>query len=175
MQHGPCHQQLKKTVEDINTFRPHPIKNVKVSKVYTPRLEHTLNVLKSTDHSNAVVIISVMTNNAEAYQSVSHSQSILRNIVDTLKLETSSQNIIILKSPPSRNFNIFQYNKAMYDLCQSAGVFLARTLVKQIHIKPDGLHILDQYKHLMVKSIAAAIKKVDPKGHYGFPKNWYIS
>ena len=166
---------IEKAVEQINTYRPHPIKTVNVSKIYTPRLENTLNAIQSTDHSNSVVIISVMTNNAKAFQSVSRSKSILNDIINNLKKEISVENIIVLESPPSLNFNIFPYNKAVFDLCQSEGVFFARNLVKRTHLKPDGLHILNHYKHLVIKSIAAAIKKVDPKSHYHFPKNWYTS
>lgn len=166
---------IEQAVKNINTYRPHPINNVRVTKCYTPRLEDTLRAIRSTDHTNSIVILSVMTNNANAYQSVSHSTSLLKNVVDYLKNETYAQNIIVLESPPSRRFNIFPFNKAMFDLCHSMGVFFARNLLKQNHLKTDGLHILNHYKHLMIKSVAAAIKKVDPKQYYRFPNNWYIS
>ena len=166
---------VEQAVKNINTYGPHPIKDIKLTKNYTPRLEDTLNAVKSTNHSNSVVIISVMTNNAKAYQSIYQSKSLLSKIVEHLKEEVSVKNIIVLESPPSHNFNIFPYNKAMFDLCQNIGVFFARNLVKRVHLKPDGLHILTQYKHLMIKSVAAAIKKIDPKSHYHFPTNWYNS
>lgn len=166
---------IEETVKNINTYRPHPIQNVSITKCYTPRLVQTLDSIKTTNHSNSVVIIAVMTNNAKANQSVAYSKSILNKIFEHLKTEISAQNIIVLESPPSLNFDIFPYNKVMFDLCQSNEVFFARNLLKKVHMKGDGLHILNHYKHLMVKSVAAAIKKIDPKRHYRLPNNWYVS
>ena len=166
---------VEQAVKNIKTYGPHPIKEIKVTKNYTPRLEDTLNAIKSTNHSNSIVVLSVMTNNAKSHQSPYKSKSLLSEIVEHLKGEVSVKNIIVLESPPSCSFNIFPYNKAMFDLCQNTGIFFSRNLVKQVHLKADGLHILNQYKHLMIKSVAAAIKKVDPKSHYGFPRHWYNS
>ena len=158
---------IEEAVKRIDTFGPHPIKDVKVEKIFTPRLEDTIREIKSRDHSNAVVLISVLTNNAKAHQNIYQTKALLQEALELLKKQISQENIIFLESPPSLKFYIHPYNLAMFHVCRSNGVFFAPNLLQPIHIKPDGLHILNQFKHLMVKSVSAAIKKVDPKKHYG--------
>ena len=163
---------IEEAVKKIDTFGPHPIKDVKVEKIYTPLLEDTIREIKSHDHTNAVVLISVLTNNAKAHQNIYQTKALLQEALDLLKKQVTPENIIFLESPPSLRFYIHPYNLAMFHVCRSNGVFFAPNLLKPIHIKPDGLHILNQFKDLMVKSVSAAIKKVDPKKYYGFCDAW---
>ena len=150
-----------------------------VRMCFTPKLEDVLQALTQTDLENSVVIIAVMTNNAKERQPVHHTHSLLQRILENLKKQTSSEKIIILESPPSLQFDVYPYNRASYQLCRSAGVFFALSQLERYHIKDDGLHIRDQYKHLMIKSVAAAIMKVNPYIHFGlFPsvrRPWKIA
>ena len=145
-------------------------KDFNVSMCFTPKLEDVLQAVSQTDHANSVVVISVMTNNAKEGQSVEHTDSFLQRIINNLKRQTSLKNIIIMESPPSLQFDIYPYNRASYQICCSSGVYFALSHLDRCHIKDDGLHIRDPYKHLMIKSVAAAIMKVNPYIHFGlFP------
>ena len=150
----------------MQTDQRHPIKEIKVEKFYTPRLEDVLPAVMQNNHSNAIVVIAVMTNNAKGKQPVLQSQSILSKVLNILKPQTPLENLIVLESPPSLNFDIFPYNYAMYQICKSSGICFAPNLLRPSDIKPDGLHILPRSKHLMVKSISAAIKKLDPHKYF---------
>ena len=146
---------------------------------FTPKLENVLQAVTQTDLENSVVIIAVMTNNAKERQPVQHTHSLLQKILDNLKRQTSSEKIIILESPPSLQFDVYPYNRASYQLCRSSGVYFALCQLERCHIKDDGLHIRDPYKHLMIKSVAAAIMKVNPYVHFElFPsvrRPWIIT
>ena len=160
---------IENAVHAIISARPHPIGDIKVAKCWTPRLEDVLSEVKKRDHSQSIVIISVMTNNAKAKQPVSHTQSLLQSVFDELKTQVSPHNIIFLESIPSLNFDIYPYNRAAYHTCQNSGIYFAPNLLTRSNIKPDGLHILARYKHLMVKSVSTAIKKMNPYVYFGFP------
>ena len=154
-------------------------KAFEVSMCFTPKLEDVLQAVTQTDLENSVVIIAVMTNNAKERQPVQHTHSLLQRILDNLKTQTSSEKIIVLESPPSLQFDVYPYNRASYQLCRSSGVYFALCQLERCHIKDDGLHIRDPYKHLMIKSVAAAIMKVNPYVHFElFPsvrRPWIIT
>ena len=161
--------RIEDAVHAIISPRPHPISNIKVAMCWTPKLEDVLSEVKKRNHAHSIVIISVMTNNAKAKQSVSHSQSLLQSVFDELKTQISPHNIIFLESPPSLNFDIYPYNRAAYHTCHNSQIYFAPNLLTRSNIKPDGLHILARYKHLMVKSVSTAIKKMNPYVYFGFP------
>ena len=142
-------------------------KDFNVSMSLTPKLEDVLQAVTQTNHANSVVIIAVMTNNAKQCQPVERTHSILQRIVDSLKRQTSPENIIIIESPPSLQFDIYPYNRASYHLCCSSGVHFSLSQLETCHIKDDGLHIKNSYKHLMIKSVVAAIMKINPYIHFG--------
>ena len=128
----------------------------------TPRLEDVVRAVEQNDHSGTIVIISVLTNNAKARQPVTNAQFLMEKIFNTLSHQTSPGKIIFLESPPSLNFDIFPYNHAIFQSCQNIGVFFSFGLLEPSHMKRDGLHILPQFKHLMVKSVSCAVKKISP-------------
>ena len=134
---------------------------------YTPTLDDALHDVEHHDNRNTLVVISTMTNNAKSHQAVTKTKSLLQQLVEKLKRQVLSKNIIFLESPPSRNFDIFPYNQMASHLCKSLGVMFALNLVARPHIKPDGLHILPQFKYLMVTSAAAAIAGREPYGLLG--------
>ena len=115
-----------------------------------------------------------MTNNAKANQTVAYTQLLLGKIFSKQKTEIPSHNIIVLESPPSLNFDIFPYNQAMYHMCQNSQVFFAWNLIQRYHIKPDGLHIRNQFKRFMIMSVSAPIKKLNPYYYYGLPFSFNV-
>ena len=98
-----------------------------------------------------------MTNNAKDQQPMSKCQSLLQKAVTILKTQTLAKNITFLESPPSLNFDIFPYNQMAFQLCQKLGLVFCLNLLARPHIKADGLHIKAPFKHLMLKSVAAAV------------------
>ena len=100
-------------------------------------------------------------------------QHILRKIIQKLKTETDSQNICVTESAPSTKFNIEPYNKASELLCKRENVGFTSTLVTKSHIIRDGIHIHHNFRHLLVKTSAAAILGVDLFKTYGFKKPGY--
>ena len=136
--------------------------NLEISMTYTPTLEDMHSALDRDDNTNAIVIISTLTNNVKVKQTVGKTRLLLQRAINSLKAQTASENIIFLESPPSLRFDIFYHNQMAFQLCKDSKVRFAYNLLARDHIKLDGLHILPKYKHLMVKSVAAAISKREP-------------
>ena len=124
---------------------------------YTPKLENLLAAVEKDDNRKTKVIIATMTNNAKDQQPVSKCLSLLQKAVTILKTQTLAKNITFLESPPSLNFDIFPFNQMAFHLCQKLGMVFCLNLLARPHIKPDGLHIKAPFKHLMLKSVAAAV------------------
>ena len=76
------------------------------------------------------------------------------------------KNIIILESPPLLYFDIFPYNNGSFLIAQKFGVTFAPTLVGEQQLWTDGIHVLNSARHLLVKSVAAAVAGIDPHRHY---------
>ena len=136
--------------------------NLEISMTYTPRLEDMQSAINKDDNTNGIVIISTLTNNVKDKQTVGKTRFLLQRSINSLKAQTSPENIIFLESPPSLRFDIFHHNQMAFQLCKHSRVRFAFNLLARSHIKPDGLHILPEFKHLMVKSVAAAIAKREP-------------
>ena len=91
----------------------------------------------------------------------------MKKIIDYLKTQTHPSNIVVMETPPSTKYPMDNFNKASYTLCKNEGICFAPTLVDEQHLWTDEYHIHDGYRHLLVKSIAAAILDMDPFGAYG--------
>ena len=91
----------------------------------------------------------------------------MKKIIDHLKGQTLPSNIVIMETPPSTKYPMYNFNKASYTLCKSEGIGFARTLVAEQHLWKDEYHIHNDHRHLLVKSVAAAILDMDPFGAYG--------
>ena len=134
------------------------------------------------NHSNAIVVINVGVNNVRwgkrtqwTHHGIEdrHGQThhgYMKKIVDLLKKQTHPSNIIILQSTPSTKFSMDDFNKASQDLSQREGIIFAPTLVKDYHLWNDGYHIHDAHRHLLVKSVAAAITGIGPFKAFGNPR-----
>ena len=112
--------------------------------------------------TNAIVVIGIMTNEAKFSKPIRNTHSRLSRIITKLKTQTHPDNIVILEAVPSLPFNIFAYNNASWVLCRKMGVRFARTLVGEHHLWRDGVHVRHNCRHLLEKSVAAAIANVDP-------------
>ena len=134
------------------------------------------------DHTNAVVVINIGVNNVRwgkrtqwTHHGIEdrHGQThhgYMKKIVDLLKKQTHPSNIIILQSAPSTKYPMDEFNRASQHLCQTEGIIFAPTMVKEHHLWNDGYHIHDAHRHLLVKSVAAAIMGIDPVRGFGNPK-----
>ena len=155
--------QIMKNVKDLSLryvdLNPN---NLEISMTYTPKLEDMQSAIDKDDNTNGIVIISTLTNNVKDKQTVGKTSFLLQRSINSLKAQTSPENIIFLESPPSLRFDIFHHNQMAFQLCKHSRVRFAFNLLARSHIKPDGLHILPEFKHLMVKSVAAAIAKREP-------------
>ena len=156
--------QIKDTFKSLNLGNPD---NFIVELSYTPTLEQLVTAVERDNNTNATVVISTMTNNAKDHQSVSKCELKLKKAVGVLTQQTLPKNIIFLESPPSFKCDIFPYNNMAYNLCKSSGLTFSFNLLSYIHIKPDGLHIKRAFKHLMVKSVAAALAGREPFSIFG--------
>ena len=141
--------------------------NFNIELSYTPTLEQLVTAVERDDNTNATIVISTMTNNAKDHQSVSKCELKLKRVVGVLTQQTQAKNIIFLESPPSFRCDIFPYNNMAYNLCKSSGLMFSFNLLSYVHIKPDGLHIKRAFKHLMVKSVAAALAGREPFSIFG--------
>ena len=115
-------------------------------------------MVKDLDHTDAIVIISVLTNNARRHHSLRYVHDLQEQIIWMLKTETSATNITFVECPPSTAFESSSYNKETFEVCTTEKIgFHHQTLVKKSHLATDGYHIMRGYQHLITKTIAAAI------------------
>ena len=145
----------------------------------TYHLRRTYEQMLTVDHTNAIVVINVGVNNVRwgkrtqwTHHGIEdrHGQThhgYMKKIVDLLKEQTHSSNIIILQSAPSTKYSMENYNKASQDLSQREEIIFAPTLVNEQHLWNDGYHIHDTHRHLLVKSVAAAIVGMNPFKAFG--------
>ena len=91
----------------------------------------------------------------------------MKKIIDYLKQQTHPSNIVIMETPPSTKYPMYNFNKASHTLCQKEGIGFAHTLVTEQHLWKDQYHIQDDHRHFLAKSVAAAILAMDPFGAYG--------
>ena len=156
--------EIRKNISSLNIK---DAQNVQISLCKTSKLEDMVRAVEHDDNRNTIVIISTMTNNAKNHESFSKCRSLLKKAFDILQRQTCMKNVIFLESPPSHKFEIFFYNKMAHALCKDTGATFALNLVVYPHIKSDGLHIKAPFKHLMTKSVAAAIVKKVPYFLFG--------
>ena len=145
-------------------------------------LPGTLYQVKNRDHSNSMVIINIGTNDVRYRQdpltsdhplSLLNPHNTMAEIISILKKQTAPENIIILESIPSTKMNMETYNDENYKLSLIHNIRYAYTLVRKSHIwKKDKYHIHNAFRHLVSKSVAAAIMKVHPVHAYRMQMPW---
>ena len=85
-----------------------------------------------------------------------------KQILDYLNQFVPPTNITFLESPPLRNNDIFPYNDSTYRLAKERKVGFAYTLVGEDHLWQDGIHVRNDCRYLLVKTLAAAILNLNP-------------
>ena len=148
------HHQLKSSLRSLRQDSKEKY-DIQFIRSYT--LEKTFEMVKTRDHTDAIVVVSVLTNNARKGQSLSHIRGYQEAIIWMLKQETDAKNIVFLACPPATAFQTSIYNCYTQDLCDKEGIRFSNTLIKQDHLGSDGYHLQFKHQHLMSKSVAAAI------------------
>ena len=119
------------------------------------------------DLTNAITVIDTTTNNAKRdhflRQNSTRTHNILYKIIRTYtSTYKTPQNLILMETIPSLNFDVQPYNDVASSFARRFGLRWGPTLVGEPHIWRDGTHILHNCRPLHVASLAAAIVRVDP-------------
>ena len=132
-------------------------------------LPRTYRMMQERDHTDAIVVIAVGTNDIRLRkQSPDHRyskqnpQAWVRKIISHLKAQTSNHNIRLVASPPSTLFDIKSFNNFNFHLCRSEGVVFAYTLARKEHLARDGYHISFMFSNVVAQTTAASIFNVNP-------------
>ena len=152
------HHELK---SHIKLLRKNSSEQCDIQFIRSYTLEKTYELIKSKDHTDAIVVISVLTNNAKRKQSLSYIRGYQETISWMLKQETDAQNIVFVACPPAKAFETKIYNDSTRDLCDQEGVRFSQTLIREHHLGRDGYHLQMRYQHLMSETVAAAIIDVE--------------
>ena len=148
------HHQLKSS---LRSLRQDSTEQYDIQFIRSYTLEKTFEMVKTRDHSDAIVVVSVLTNNAKKGQSLSYIRGYQEAIIWMLKQETNASNIVFLACPPATAFQTRIYNCYTQDLCDEESIRFSNTLIKEEHLWLDGYHLQFKYQHLMSKSVAAAV------------------
>ena len=98
------------------------LNNYEVCLHTTYTINKTIVAMEKVDHTNAIVVIGIMTNEAKFSKPVRSTHSKLSQMITKLKTQTYPNNIVVLEAVPSLVFNIFPYNQASWNLSQKMGV-----------------------------------------------------
>ena len=151
--------------------------NISPHATYT--LPQTFNTIKETTfQKDDIVVITTLTNDARntkhrQARNPTQTKQTQMKILNHLKQFISPHNIIILESPPlltSPHSDIYNYNNNSFLLSKQLGTRFAETLVGESQIYKDGYHILRSARHLLIKSVAAAVFNINPHRHFGLPR-----
>ena len=148
------HHQLKSS---LRSLRQDSTEQYDIQFIRSYTLEKTFEMVKTRDHSDAIVVVSVLTNNAKKGQSLSYIRGYQEAIIWMLKQETNASNIVFLACPPATAFQTRIYNCYIQDLCDEEAIRFSNTLIKEENLCSDGYHLQFKYQHLMSKSVAAAV------------------
>ena len=143
-------------------------------------LQPTLDkIINTTYNKNDHVIINILTNDARTTdyrppKSFNKISGLLNSIYDHLLRQLPPDNITLLESPPLLYEDIFPRAALSFQLAKRRGVRSLPTLIGEAHLLPwtargrrDGIHIRDECRHLMVKTIASAVVRQDPHQLFG--------
>ena len=160
--------EIKKYINNNNKY------NIIPDPTFT--LPQTLNKIKQTNFKpNDRIIIHILTNDARQTKnrnrrSPEQTRQLQTQIIQHLLKYIPRQNITLLESPPlldSPHSDIFPYNYASVQLSRQFGTRFADTLIGEKHLGRDGFHILPSARHLLLKSVAAAIGHFSPHQKFG--------
>ena len=146
--------------------------NYDIKTNVTYELQHTCNkILQTTYKHNDTIIIATLTNDARQtrrrpQKTIEQTRQLQYKILSHLTKFVPRRNIVFSEAPPIIGGDIFPYNRITYDTCRQWGVRFGPTLVGESHMWRDGFHIHNSYRHLHVKSIAAAAIDIHPHAHF---------
>ena len=167
--------EIKNSINSLNNG--HSNYNYCLHETYT--LPQTFDKIRQTRfNKHDIVVINTLTNDARQTKNrqartPAQAKNIQINIINYLKTHISPENLIILESPPlhdTPNSDIFPFNKNSFDLSRHHGIRFAETLIGEFHLFTDGYHVQRSARHLLVKSVAAAIANLNPHRHFGFSR-----
>ena len=147
--------------------------NVNPQATFTlPQTRHKIQHL--TFKPNDIVVINTLTNDARhtkhrQSRTIKETKQMQATIISHLKAFIPPKNIVILESPPlltSSTSDIFPYNDASFLIARQHGARFARTLIGEHHLFGDGYHIRKDFRHLLIKSVAAAAVNIEPHRHF---------
>ena len=160
-------------IAKIKLIRRYSAEEPSIEIIPTYTMQKTHKVVQTNDHTDALVIIAIMTNNARRKEPVMSVYNYQEEIIAMLKTETGLQNIVFVACPPSTKFNTYAYNKSTEYLCMNEQVRFAPSLISKGNLNNDGYHVRFEYQHLMSQTIAAAIMNVDPFEAFKMrPNSW---
>ena len=161
--------EIQQAVKNATKQADTPNYTYSTHQTYT--LPQTFAKIKQTTFKkHDIVIINTLTNDARQTKNRKactprQTQNTQSKIINHLKTFIQAKNIIILESPPlssSTGSDIFPFNCSSFLLSRQLGTRFAETLVGEAHLFRDGYHILRKARHLLVKSVVAAILNVRP-------------
>ena len=160
-------------IAKIKLIRKYSAEEPSIEIIPTYTMQKTHKVVQTNDHTDALVIIAIMTNNARRKEPVMSVYNYQEEIIAMLKTETGLQNIVFVACPPSTKFNTYAYNKSTEYLCMNEQVRFARSLISKGNLNNDGYHVRFEYQHLMSQTIAAVVMNVDPFEAFKMrPNSW---
>ena len=125
-------------------------------------LQKTIDAIKQNNHKDQLVYIHIMTNEGKHKKRIPYVNYKLNEIVTILQSQTALHNIYFSECPASMIFDPFPYNIALYNTSRHLGVNFVPSLVGEVNLFKDGLHVLYKDRHLLVKSLAAGITGHNP-------------
>ena len=103
----------------------HVKKQYDIEYLDTYTLPRTLREMEQRDHSNAVVLVHIGTNDIrfrknqpKNWLSQQSPQVLVKKMISLLKTQTHPENIVFMECPPSLAFDMLPYNRANYNLCK---------------------------------------------------------
>ena len=159
-------------INALPTFTLTATKEVIRTKKFIPK--HAPNNIRTlTFKPNDIVVICTLTNDARSTRDrqARPPKTTATHQTDIIKLLTPylpAKNIVFLEAPPllTESKDILPYNIITRYVALSLGARFAHTLVGEDHMWNDGFHVSFRHRHLLVKSVAAAIAGVHPQTHF---------
>ena len=162
-------REIQETMDKINTENNKPKTQYNIKLIPTYTLHKTLTKILENDHRGATVLLHVLTNDGRFGKPLISIKQKLNQIFNHLKSQTTPDLIFLHESPPSLTFDPYPYNDMAFRVAKDHGISFIPTLVGELHLFSDGYHVHSSHRHLLAKSIAAGILRVDPHEHFKLP------
>ena len=125
---GSVEQELEKIKKKDVDYQVHYHDTFTLGRTYYKMLEN--------DHRDAIVLISIGTNdirlrriNPNSPKSQRNPHNLIQRMLTLLQRQTKDENIVVIEAPQATWFNVTPYNEANSHICQDRNVRFANTLV----------------------------------------------